>query len=464
MSGTNPSSSSSSSASSGLGASGGGSVAQWIVQWHEINESATPAARAEMLKSMYTFFTSKGHENLVKQLSYDEAREILVDLLRVRYRTAEIKGNRAIRVETVRSAVVELVDSGEQFEEEDENAQEEEQGEQEEEELQQSAGGTPTKLRSSKDEAREISDVRSPIRPRRERRAKTIAADRQIAEHDQEVINSFSRRVNRMKAPAGVGDNVSKTKHKGARKSARRPVTPDPSDDSSSGPSTSDSDSDSAGSSSSDGFTSPDDESSSDSDNRVRVKGDKKLSKGRIKTLKQKQGSKLAEYIWGKSHGHVKRACIAFPCTRSKRNEKELWVLGSIFDSLMRSGKVRLYEKSMRLLALRISALQSYEITGSWDVADQFGEDSVQNGLLSRKQLSKAAKSAERIKKISSRVAAPPKDKPRHPRDDRDPAAASRSLPGGYGPYRPPAARPQGSANTNTEGSTAPGGAGLGAK
>lgn len=168
MSGTNPSSSSSSSASSGLGASGGGSVAQWIVQWHEINESATPAARAEMLKSMYTFFTSKGHENLVKQLSYDEAREILVDLLRVRYRTAEIKGNRAIRVETVRSAVVELVDSGEQFEEEDENAQEEEQGEQEEEELQQSAGGTPTKLRSSKDEAREISDVRSPIRPRRE--------------------------------------------------------------------------------------------------------------------------------------------------------------------------------------------------------------------------------------------------------------------------------------------------------
>lgn len=404
---------SSSSSSSVATNSAGKSIAEWILEWKDMRENDRD--HSVMVNSIHDFFAGKDTEPLVKQLSKEHSISIMVDLLCGKFRTSEL-ANRASRLAAIRATLVDLleqpVDDEEEQEEENTNAVEEDNIELERVQISE----VPS-TRSGRDEAFHT-PVSSPTRIRRNRKAKTIAEDRHVAMSlsDRDVINGFSRRVGKLKSLSKKEVSAPKLKLKSKKvvssRSSTRPHTPDSSDDDSD-PSDSDSNrdsnSDSSASSSSGSLSSDSDsESSSDSDIGIprssKPKRNKKSSnRKKIRHMKRKRGSRLAEYMWSKSHGHVKRSLTKFDY-KSKRNQYEVLLLASVFDSLMKMNCVTLYDKPIRLIASRITALQSYELTGSWDVADQLGEDSVHNGLVSRKQLNRAAKSAENIKKVMSKA------------------------------------------------------------
>jgi hypothetical protein len=399
------------------------STDQWILEWKEMLDN--DAEHPKLVNSINEFFTNKEYEKLVLALSKEHARIIMVDLLKVNYLTGDFK-NRTTRLITIRNTLADLLRDSDNEEEQNDEEEDNKGVEQEagDNEAQEDGDGL---VRSGKDE------VSTPTRARRHRKVKDIAADREfaLALSDRDVINNFSRRVNntnlkpssKKETKLRKANSKKKEKPKSRIGSGDRDSSDDDSD-SSEDDSDLDSDSHSSDSSSSDSdVSSSDSSSSSDSDDddvsKRKSKVGKREKRKHIRHLKRKRGSRLAEYMWNKSHGHVKRSLMKFDY-KNKRNQYEVLLLASVFDSIMKMKCIKLYDKPMRLIASRIAALQSYELTGSWEVADQFGEDSVHNGLISRKQLNTAVKSAESIKKVLGKISNP-KGNPAGPTASKDP-------------------------------------------
>jgi hypothetical protein len=389
------------------------STAQYILEWKEAVEQG---GRRDAVLQVQQFLTSPDTESHVKQLSKEHAIEIMSRVLGCRFVTAELP-NRKTRLVGLENAVRSLLEEDSNY---NSNKEEDDLDEQEEEnevdEVVQDVEPTPsTPPPSDKAGVRPHKQgSATPTRARHDRKAKTVAVDRQaaLALSDADLIKRFGDRIHKLKSGKRTQLKESGPTVKSKRvikfESRVRPSTPDSSnDDSDTSDNSSDDDSQSSSSSLDSLSSDSESDSSSDSDAtvyHVRSKHSKRLKRVQIRHQKRKRGSQLAKFMWSKSHGHVKRSLMKFEY-KSKRNQIEALLLASVFDSLMKMNcNIQLYDKPIRLIASRITALQSYELTGSWEVADQFGEDSVHNGLVSRKQLNRAAKSAENIKKVMSKA------------------------------------------------------------
>ena len=237
------------------------------------------------------------------------------------------------------------------------------------------------------------------------RKAKSIAK-RKITEDangTSELLQQFAGRAGDINRLAAKKDKVKPQKVDKLRskeKSSVRPslaVNSDP-DSSDSDPSSSESDIDVSSSSSSSASS-----SSSDSDNgivsdRVRRRSRTHRHRNSIRHRQRREGYKLAKQVWEMCNGKVHYYLSRHQWT-SKRTEYEIDTITRVFDYRMASG-ANLWDKDIRLLASRILVLQSQDLTGSWETAAQFQANPMGYVVVSKKQLSRAAKNAEQLMKV----------------------------------------------------------------
>jgi hypothetical protein len=216
------SSSSSSSTTSSVGSAppgGDKSIAEWIVVWGEMREEG--ADREVLLASIASFINRKSTDDLVNQLSKEQAIIIMEDFIGVKFGAAGLR-NRASRLAAIRGALNEASEEVGLASEEDEEGEEEE-AVQTEEEKKEDVPSTPS-------------------RPSRARKAKQAAADRKVAVglRDRDLIQSFSRRVGKLKLAGEkkhsdkkeVGSKRKQSKPIPSERSSRARVDSDPSDSS----------------------------------------------------------------------------------------------------------------------------------------------------------------------------------------------------------------------------------------
>ena len=113
--------------------------------------------------------------------------------------------------------------------------------------------------------------------------------------------------------------------------------------------------------------------------------------KNKIRKEKKKSGYKLAKQIYNISSGRVHWYLARYEW-KNKQNGHEVETLSRVFDYRM-SHQSNLWDKDIRLLALRIASVQAQDCTGSWQVAEQFAIDPMNRVILSKKQLSRAGTS-----------------------------------------------------------------------
>lgn len=257
---------------------------------------------------------------------------------------------------------------------------------------------TPTTLKSKRAASAILTRITSP------RKSKAIA-NQKISEQvhgTTELLQQFAANTSGLsrngKGPRKEEVNSVKKKHKQTSSTNSRDHN-NVSDSSDTDSSSSDSDS---------GAASPicsSDSSSSDSDDvsKVVVLSKKKnvKHKNSIRSAKKKEGYKYAKQVWEMCNGRVHHYLNRHEWT-NKRTAHEIDTLTRVFDVRMRNGG-KLYDEDIRLLACRILVLQSQDVSGSWEVADQFAAKPMGYVVLSKKQLSRAAKQAEQLQKVMPR-------------------------------------------------------------
>ena len=400
------------------------SVAELLVEWRELVKMK--GGKSIVVAAISSYLASKTRAECADLWTQDQAISVMVDCICSKFVTGELN-NRHTRIKAIQSALSDAVSEVEVVSGEEEE---------EEEEGEDLVDPERKEVDAEREEKKEELGLRSPPRASRSRKAKQSAADRKVALdlHDRSLVGSFARRASKLKSVgmkkvsgerSGPVKRIrnSSTRHKqSSRSRVELDLNRSSDDDSMSG-------SDSSSSSShgvrlSAFYSDQDDSASSVSDSESddefesgrHSHGQVHFSRGELERVKTKESYGLARYMWNKSHGHVKRALMKRDY-KNKRNEYEVMILGKLFDVLMTRENAALHYESVRIIAKRITALQAFEITGNWQVSDQFGEDAIHNGLVSRKTLSKAVKKVGQLAKVVKEAAPTftPRSNPKFP-------------------------------------------------
>jgi hypothetical protein len=397
-------------------------IAGWINEWVE-NIKSDRFGTIQAIRRVFTEDEFKEHVSLMDK---QQLVMIMVQCLSGKFITGVTTNSG--RVEAI-VEVLEVIDNNGKDEQQEEIQEDEVEVEVEEKD-EDSPPGTP----SPRPNTVESSTTTVTSHTKSPRKTKSVAKQR-ISEQvsgTTELLQQFANKAGGLsKYEKKVKSLPSKPANKKIKKklSARRIKVvggdPDSSDgDSNSSDSSSDTDSSINSSSSSDDS---DDGSSTDSDvgsvDNVRFQP----RRSRIRREKKKSGYKLAKQIYSISSGHVHRYLSRYEW-KNKRNGHEVDTLTRVFDYRM-AHQSNLWDKDVRLLALRIAAVQAQDCTGSWQVAEQFAMDPMNRVILSKKQLSRAAKQAAELQRILVNSKVPLKSK------SNEIDSAPSSSPFGYSHY-----------------------------